>query len=35
MWQANLPIASLLIAFAVYCLLDLRKSQVQHLPKWG
>ena len=35
MWQALLPIVLLLIAFAVYCLLDLRKSQVQHLPKWG
>jgi hypothetical protein len=35
MWPALVPIALLLIAFTVYCLVDLRRSQVQHLPKWA
>ena len=33
-WAAFLPIIALLLAFSVYCLLDLRKSEVKHLPKW-
>lgn len=35
MWPALLPIALLLIAFTVYCLVDLRRSEVRHLPKWA
>jgi len=34
-WQALLPIVILLLAFDVYCLLDLRASSVKYLPKWG
>ena len=34
-WAAFLPIIALLLGFSVYCLLDLRKSEVKHLPKWG
>lgn len=34
-WAALLPVVLLLLAFSVYCLLDLRRSEVRYLPKWG
>jgi hypothetical protein len=33
--EALLPILVLILAFQIYCLLDLRKSRVRYLPKWG
>jgi hypothetical protein len=34
-WAALAPVLALLAAFVVYCLVDLTRSEVQHLPKWG
>jgi hypothetical protein len=33
--RALLPLALLALAFVGYCLYDLSRSQVQHLPKWA
>jgi hypothetical protein len=32
---ALIPLVILSIAWVVYCLVDLRRSEVRHLPKWG
>ncbi|MDX1691375.1 MAG: PLD nuclease N-terminal domain-containing protein [Acidimicrobiia bacterium] len=32
---ALLPLVLLGIAWIAYCLADLRRSDVEHLPKWG
>lgn len=32
---ATLPMALLSLAFVAYCLVDLRRSPVKHLPKWA
>ena len=34
-WAALAPILVLLAAFLIYCLVDLTRSEVQHLPKWA
>lgn len=34
-WAALAPILVLLAAFLIYCLVDLTRSDVQHLPKWA
>ena len=34
-WAAIAPIAVLALAFAVYCLFDLSRSEVRYLPKWA
>ena len=34
-WAALAPVLVLLTAFLVYCLVDLTRSEVQHLPKWA
>lgn len=32
---ALLPIVLLMLAFDAYCLVDLSRSRVRHLPKWA
>ncbi len=34
-WAALAPLLLLLAAFLVYCLVDLTRSEVRHLPKWA
>lgn len=34
-WAAIAPVLVLLVAFLAYCLMDLFKSEVRHLPKWA
>ncbi len=34
-WAALGPVLVLLAAFVVYCLVDLARSDVEHLPKWA
>jgi hypothetical protein len=34
-WAAVAPVFALLAVFLVYCLVDLSRSEVQHLPKWA
>ncbi|MCB1246560.1 MAG: PLDc N-terminal domain-containing protein [Acidimicrobiia bacterium] len=34
-WAAFIPIIVLSIAFVGYCLFDLSRSTVRHLPKWA
>jgi len=34
-WAALAPVLVLIAAFLVYCLVDLARSEVQHLPKWA
>ena len=34
-WAAIGPIALVLIAFVVYCLIDVSRSEVRGLPKWA
>lgn len=33
--EAILPIVVLAIAFVAYCLYDISRSEVKHLPKWA
>jgi uncharacterized membrane protein len=33
-WAAIVPIAVLMLGFVVYCLVDIARSEVRHLPKW-
>jgi hypothetical protein len=33
-WAALLPVVALAVAFVAYCLYDLARSNVRHLPKW-
>ena len=34
-WAAVAPVLILAVGFVVYCLVDLSRSEVQHLPKWA
>jgi hypothetical protein len=34
-WAALAPLLVLLAVFLIYCLFDLYRSEVQHLPKWA
>ena len=34
-WAAFAPIIVLGVAFVVYCLVDIARGEVQHLPKWA
>ncbi|HKZ30367.1 MAG TPA: PLD nuclease N-terminal domain-containing protein [Acidimicrobiia bacterium] len=34
-WAALAPVLVLIAAFLVYCLVDLARSEVRHLPKWA
>lgn len=34
-WAAIAPIIVLSLAFVIYCLIDLSRSQVRYLPKWA
>ena len=34
-WAAVAPVLILLVGFVLYCLVDLSRSEVQHLPKWA
>lgn len=34
-WAAFAPIIVLGVAFVVYCLVDIARNDVQHLPKWA
>ena len=32
---AIIPIAVLILAFVIYCWVDIARGEVQHLPKWA
>ena len=34
-WAAFAPIIVLGVAFVVYCVVDIARNPVQHLPKWA
>ena len=34
-WAAVAPLIVIAVAFVGYCLYDLSRSQVRHLPKWA
>jgi hypothetical protein len=34
-WAALVPILVLVAVFLIYCLVDLSRSEVLHLPKWA
>lgn len=34
-WAAIVPVLVLALGFVAYCLFDLSRSEVRHLPKWG
>lgn len=34
-WAALTPLFVLALAFVVYCLVDLARNDVRHLPKWA
>ncbi len=34
-WAALAPIVVVAVGFIAYCLVDLARSDVQNLPKWG
>ena len=34
-WAALSPLIVLLGAFVVYCLVDISRNEVRHLPKWA
>ena len=34
-WAALAPVLVLLAGFVIYCLVDLSRSEVQHLPRWA
>ena len=34
-WAAIAPLIAVAIAFVAYCLWDLSRSEVKHLPKWA
>lgn len=34
-WAALSPLIVLVGAFVVYCLVDISRNEVRHLPKWG
>lgn len=34
-WAAVAPLIAVAIGFVAYCLFDLSRSEVKHLPKWA
>jgi len=34
-WAALFPLIALLGAFVLYCLVDISRNEVRHLPKWA
>jgi hypothetical protein len=34
-WAALVPVILIVLAFVVYCLVDLARSPVRYLPKWA
>ncbi len=34
-WVALAPFLALSLAFVIYCLVDLKRSNVRYLPKWA
>lgn len=34
-WAGVIPVAILLVGFVAYCLVDIARHDVQHLPKWA
>lgn len=34
-WAAILPLIVLAVGFVAYCLVDVARSEVRHLPKWA
>jgi hypothetical protein len=34
-WAALAPLFALLLAFVVYCLVDIARGEVKYLPKWA
>jgi hypothetical protein len=34
-WAALSPLIVFVGAFVVYCLVDISRNEVRHLPKWG
>jgi hypothetical protein len=34
-WAAIVPVVVLAVAFVAYCLYDLSRSHVRHLPRWA
>jgi uncharacterized integral membrane protein len=34
-WAALAPVLALLLAFVVYCLVDMARGEVKYLPKWA
>jgi len=34
-WAGIIPVAILLVGFAAYCVVDIVRHDVKHLPKWA
>lgn len=34
-WAALAPVVVLVVAFVAYCLVDITRHDVRHLPKWA
>ncbi len=34
-WAAVTPLIVLALAFVIYCLIDISRNEVKHLPKWA
>ncbi|MCZ6566867.1 MAG: PLD nuclease N-terminal domain-containing protein [Actinobacteria bacterium] len=34
-WAALTPLIVLALAFVIYCLIDISRNEVKHLPKWA
>jgi len=34
-WAALTPLIVLALAFAIYCVVDITRNDVKHLPKWA
>ncbi len=34
-WAALVPVFVVALGFVIYCLVDLTRSEVRHLPKWA
>ncbi len=34
-WAGLIPVAILLLGFAAYCVVDIVRHDVKHLPKWA
>lgn len=35
MWAALAPLIVVALAFVVYCIVDISRHEVRHLPKWA